>query len=362
MAADVIHADDFGKYGTGATSVTNMALEGTYAAIGNTTTVESSNPPANRTRHVRTTSIIGDTTPSIRMLFGGDKLTIRAAVRAYCGQLPSSNGISAIFQFRDNANVGQLALAVTTTGALQIWRGGDFSVGVIGGTLLATSSTAPFTAGTYHHVEMVAVINDSTGSTEVRVDGVAVPGLSLSNVDTKQTSIAGVAQMVPCRCQSSGSHGWDWCDLSFGDTAVFLGDVSWFYLPVDADTAQTDWVRNTGSTDFSMLSELAQDGDTTYVSAANVSDSSDYGCANLPGTASTVVAVIATSLARKTDAGTANHQNKVKSGVSTGTGTSRPLTTNYAYYNDVFATDPATGVAWTPSSVNAALLNITKAA
>lgn len=353
MAA-VNHADSFERYGTGATGQGNMARDAAYLAIGANVSPSTSNPPSGRTHHARSTPVTGGATEALRVSLGGDKTTVRVAGRFYVGSLPADNVSTYLWQLRDNANAAQLTLRLNSTGALEIMRG------AISGTSLGASASPVITAGTYHYVEFLATINDTTGATEVRVDGVAVSGLTLTGQDTAATAIVSAAQYVIARPQTTGGVTIDFCDVSHGDVNAFVGDTSWYWLMPTADTAVTDWVRNTGSNDFECIDDVVPDDDTTYIEATTTGDDSEFGLANLPAHASTVVSVIAISLAKKTDPGSANLQQKAVSGASTTAGASQPLTTTYAYYKDLFATDPATGVAWTPAGFNAALLNLTK--
>lgn len=350
----VNHADSFERYGTGATGQGNMARDPTYLVVGANVSPSTANPPSGRTHHARSTPVTGGATEALRVSLGGDKTDVRVAGRFYVGSLPADNTSTYLWQLRDNANSAQLTLRLNSTGALEIMRG------AISGTSLAASASPAVVAGTYHYIEFLSKIDDTTGTTEVRVDGEVISDLTLTGQDTKATAVAGAAQYVVARGQTTGGVTIDFCDISHGDTAVFLGDTSWYWRTVDADTAVSDFVRNTGSTDFSCISDTVPDDDTTYIEAATVADESEFGLVNLPAHASTVVAVIAVSLAKKTDPGAADIQNKIVSGASTSSGASQPLTTSYAYYKDVFTTDPATGVAWTPSGFNAALLNLTK--
>jgi hypothetical protein len=52
----------------------------------------------------------------------------------------------------------------------------------------------------------------------------------------------------------------------------------------------------------------------------------------------------------------------VKSGADEDDGADRPMTTAYALYNDVFETDPATGLPWTIPGANAMAVKLTRTA
>lgn len=359
--ADVDHADDFSRYGTGATGAGNMIRDPSYASVGGTTTPSTTNPPPNRTHHIRSTPVTGGAAEALRVLLNGNTPTFRVAARINAQALPGDNTSMYLWQLRDNANDPQFTLRLNSTGHLELLRGS------ISGTSLAVSTAAVFPPGSYHYVEVAGRIGEASpagGQIEVRVNGVEVDGLTLDSVDLQSTSVPTVAQYVVCRSQTTGGATFDYCDLSHGSTETFVGDTSWYWNAASADTVESDWVRNTGSTDYECIDDVTPDDDTTYIEASTAAEVSIFDVTNLPATASEVVAVIAVSLARKADAGDGELTQGVVSTLgspdATSNGASHALGTSYAYFKDVFAVDPATGIAWTPAGFNAAQYRVEK--
>ncbi|MEO5376090.1 MAG: hypothetical protein H7840_17850, partial [Alphaproteobacteria bacterium] len=71
---------------------------------------------------------------------------------------------------------------------------------------------------------------------------------------------------------------------------------------------------------------------------------------SLPANPGAIKCVQVSARARKDDAGARSLRTVAKSGATEATGASNALGTRYQYLADVFATDPATGAAWTDLS------------
>lgn len=348
----LLWADGFSLYGTGSVSDDNMQ-QGVWAAVNANIQCATTNPRSPGTHHIR----INSSNAELRRIFGADKATGAGFGAAhYIASLPSADSQMVLADFRDGSNVSKLTLTVTTTGVIQLRQGGP------SGTILA-SSAAVFTASAYQHIEAFAVLHASAGEVEVRRNGETV--LSFSGATG-----TGTLEQVAIRWQGTAGPNWDVTDVQCWDIAGsinndFLGDVIWLRVNPDADLAVTDWVRNTGSTDFSCINEATPDGDTTYIEASASGNISEFTMGNLPAQAADVVAVITQPMARKTDAGAGSLRASLLSSgspASESLGANRPITTTYTYYPDVHEVDPATGVRWTPTAVNAMRLRLNRTA
>ncbi len=350
----LLFVENFTGVGTGATGRTNL-LTGVWAAMPSAAAPNTANPRGLGVAHLRMTQLVTGT-PS-RFVLPGTFNEITLGVAVCLSSLPTSNNSLRIFAPRDSANATQLNLGVSTTGKLEVRRGDTT-------TIIADSDALhpvpPIVASAYQFVEMYVKIHDTDGEIEVRVDGVVV--IDAAGLDTKQTANAGSSQVVVCENSASGVTNFDMADLYVTDGYDFRGDTQWLDVIPNADTAETDWTRNTGSNDYDMISDTAPDADTTYIEATTPGDRSDFELSAVPGTASTIVAVVTKPMMRKTDAGTCNVQVSLMSGGVQVAGADRPMTEAYTYYRDIFETDPNTGVAWTPSAVNAVNLRLDKTA
>jgi len=362
----LLFAENFAGYGTGeATSQANM-LAGVWAQLGTVSSgarAESTNPRGLGTNHLRSDSANLDTN-NARLALPAQYTRLFVGAAFYMPQLPSSNNAVYLYQFRDNANAAQCTISVNSTGGIEVYRGG------ISGTLLATSANV-LTALAYNFVETYIDLGNGAspndGAIEVRVNGVTV--IDIDTVDTQATANANIAQITFNACATGSMSNIDMADLYICDDSGshnndFLGDTQWLDILPNVDTAASDWTRNTGSNDYDCIDDTTPDGDSTYIGADTAAQISRFGLGDLPATISTVVAVVTKVMARKTDAGTANLEVSLRSTLGSPdtdvSGADRPITEVYTYYRDTFETDPATGVPWTPSSVNAMQLAVEK--
>lgn len=362
------NADSFSRYGTGATSQANMVL-GKWSAVGSGSSCETANPPVGATHHLR----VGPTTNPIeppRDAYGAALTEVIHAARFYPSALPGSNQGNAFWTLRDAANADQVSLVLASTGHIILKRGG------VAGTVLATSTDAVFTAASYQFLEWFVSISNTVGECDVRYNGEPVAGLTgLTGLDTQETANAEVSQYLVGRATLGGgglAQQWDIADemwiITTDATAPdsFQGDVSWRFYQPTSDGALTDFARNAGAADYECIDDVTQDGDTTYIESSTIGAVSNFGVANLPATASSIIGVIGVACARKSGVGTAELRTSITSTLVSpdvnANGVARALVDTYSYYQDIFPTDPATGVAWTPTAFNAALMKFEKTA
>lgn len=354
-------AENFGIYGVGTTTPRANLLQ-----VQGVLTVDSilsfvSSPVRGLNTVALRFGVVGGTdADAFRFGLGATYTDVIVGAAFYLDTIPSANDRTGLIQFRDSANGNQLTLQVTSTGALRVMLGGMGSV-----TQLGISADGIMIANAYQFVEMYAKIDNASGSFEVRVDGATV--LFVTGVDTQSTAVAGCAIINCGRSRTSGGTNGQIMDLYAltVDGTVnndFLGDTQWVAIFPNADTAETDWVRNVGASDFSAINNNPQDGDTTYLDGNNVGDISEFEVADLPAGVGEVVAITTRAVMRKTNAGDGSAQVSLISSLASPetsvAGTNRALTEVYASYPDIFETDPETGAPWSPAAVNALRLKI----
>lgn len=358
----LLFAESFSIYGTGSTGAANLAQVDKWLNFSSASP-QTSPVRGLGTHCARAGALGGSDQDTMRFSLGGDVQELICGAAFRCESLPSGNDRNALFQFRDSANANQLTLFVTSTGTLRLARGGINSTDNI-----AETASPVFISGAYQFVEMYARIDNAGspgGAAEIRVDG--VPVIVVTGVDTQATAIASVAQVNVARARTSGGVEMNVMDLYALDTSGpvnndFLGDTQWIPIFPNDDTAASDWVRNTGSSDFSAINNNPQDGDTTYLDANNVNDVSEFGMANLPGGIGEVVGIVSRAVMRKTSPGDGSAQVSLVSALASPetevSGTDRPLTEVYVSYSDIFETDPETGARWLPAAVDALRLKL----
>lgn len=257
---------------------------------------------------------------------------------------------STVFAALMDAGSVQVDVRANADGTLSVTRNG---------TTLSTTAVA-LSANIYYYIEFKATIHDTTGSYDLRVDGVSVT--SGTNVDTKNTSNA-TANGLRLGSTNSlvGASNWDFDDLYICDGAGatnndFLGDVRVdAYLPNgNGNSSQLVGSDGNSTDNYLLVDESSQNGDTDYVASATVSEKDTYAFANMAHTPSSIFGVQINIIAKKDDAGTRSIQSVIRSGGSDTDGTSRALATSYADYRQIAETDPNTAAAWTSSGFNAA--------
>ena len=90
-----------------------------------------------------------------------------------------------------------------------------------------------------------------------------------------------------------------------------------------------------------------------YVQSSTVGDKDTYNYTSITPLVGTIHGVQTVPYAAKTDAGTRTIVNVARSGSSESNSSSRTLSTTALYYPSVNELNPATGLAWTVSEINA---------
>lgn len=344
--------DNFSIYGTDETLMT----DGIYAQTGGVTLMDN---PDGVTPGKVVFQSGGNGNNRLRKVSPLSTATKGCGFRLWFDSLPSSSGDApSIIQFCDMNNSPQITVRAETTGALSVYRGN-------GSDLLATTAGPVITAGAWHHIETKVVIDDSAGSVEVRVNGIAV--ISLTNEDTKASSLTEVSQ-IQFRPGYSGlsRHDYYLNDLIIwngegSENNDFLGDIQVVTLLPTADDT-FPWTPSTGTTGWDLLAKTGPNEatiDATYISADDAPPAACvFDLSDLDPDIVTVKGLMTVVRQFKNDGGTANTQVSLVSGSDEDNGADRPITTAATYWMDVSELDPATGAAWTPTAVDAAQLKI----
>lgn len=363
----ILWAESFDYFGTDE----NKMLDGLWAEL--TGGFPSNTPPALSTSRARTgttslffASMPGGLTNSTcyaRRVFGGAKTVVGVAMAAYLTDLPTGNGTLCIGQFRDAANTEQVSLYVDSTGIISAYRGDADN------TKLGDSGTPAIVAAAWNHIEVKVKIDNSTGYIEVRVNEVTV--LNLTGKDTAFTANIETSQWAvgkPYNSLERATPSWwvddlvAWDDQVVGtnDVVDFIGDKKVFTALPNADTAEADFQKSTGSSGYQLIDETTPN-DADYIFTATDGDVSEFGLTDLPSNAAEVIAVIPVPRLLKSDAGTVTHAADLVHSGSATAAADIPATTQATYWPFVHTKNPSTGVPWTPAEFNATLLRLTRA-
>lgn len=354
----ILLADGFDHYGDDSTGRDNM-LDGVYAAVDVDLGPRTAN--ARSGSHAFGSSNLGIGETVRRVIPGSAHNNIGFGCAQFFTNLPVANDRMVLWEWLDIGASEICSVVLQSTGDIHVKRG-DHE-----GTLVANTTSAAIVAGSYQHIEGFFTFAGGSGAVEIRVNGVTV-------IDETSVDIGAASTVRQWRWGSKGNNV-----VSTGPTfledvyvydnqgsfnnAIGVGDLKLDAIYPNADTAQSDWTRSGGSADYEMIDETAQDGDTTYVSSSNSNDISEFELQDVAASAESIKFLATYTYARKTDAGAATIQAGVGSAdvgsppvPSSTLGDSHALSEVYTYYMDIFESDPATGVAFTPSAVDDARL------
>jgi hypothetical protein len=242
-----------------------------------------------------------------------------------------------------DSSAPQMEVRATNLGALQVVRGGNTQLGITANGILSPA--------VWYYLEFKATINNSTGSYEVRVNGVNV--LSATGVDTQDTANAYANQIM---FSGTTQYSYDdiyMCDGTGSTNNDFLGDVRVDTIFPTADGSSTDFTPSTGTDNYAMVDDATPDSDSTYVSSSTLNDIDLYTYGDLQSLTGAVYGVQSLIFARKDDAGARSVAPVIKTGATTAVGSDFALGASYTYGRQIFETNPANGsTAWTISDVN----------
>jgi hypothetical protein len=261
-------------------------------------------------------------------------------------QVAASTNSSDLLQVREGSTV-HLALAATTGQLLVVKRGS---------TVLATGTTVlPLNSWTY--IELKATIHDTTGSYEVRIDGVSEAALTASGVDTRNAGTTGQWDRIDVRGIVGGNQYIDdlyVCDQSgAAPRNTFLGSVKveTLYPQTDAVAAGSNagLTPSTG-TDHGALVDETTPNTSDYNSSPTVGlkDTYNYPSLTLTGT---ILGIQTNLYMAKSDAVARQVCAVVRAGGIDYDGANVSPLTTFSYFSEVRAQNPNTAADWTSSDI-----------
>lgn len=250
-----------------------------------------------------------------------------------------------ILDWSDGATV-QALVRLNGVGQLELCRGT--------GTVLATS-TIGLGFNTTYYVEWLLTIHPSAGVSTVRVDG--VPVVSVTGVSTQGGGTA-LANRLRIGCYDTivglTNMDVDDCYVCTNQT-TFLGDCRVDSLAPSGDGTYQAWTPSTGTAHYALVDEAVPNGDTDYLSNATPGARESHHFPALPSMPNPQIRGVQHALcARKDDAGTRQLRSLLVSGATIQVGSAlHTMALTYVSYQELYETDPQTGVAWTVPGVNA---------
>ena len=263
----------------------------------------------------------------------------------------------AIIQLSD-AGTNQIDLRINPDQTLSVTRNG---------TVLGTSSFS-ILVNVYYHIELKVLIHPSAGTVELRINGVPRIG-PLTGLNTRNTANSSANQILlgtinQASVTTAGTSQVDFDDIVVWDSQAtdangladihdFIGDcgLTWL-LPTGAGTT-TQFTPDSGA-NYARVNEATPDGDTSYVSDANVGDIDTYAMADLPANIVAVKSVAVCHFARKTDTASRSIVAEIRTNATNYSHiTPASLSNGYFYDFSNWGLNPNTGAAWTVADINA---------
>lgn len=292
---------------------------------------------------------------------GGGAVSLNSGTQSLSKAITSSGTVIIGFAFKTttSTSVKLLTLFESTTAHITLqWNAGYLKVyrGTDGGTLLGTGTTS-VTASSYTYVEIKAKINDTTGTIDVYINGVADAGLALSGIDTRNGGTAGTIDSVTFYNANTSQTGYIddiyICNNSGATNNSFLGDCRIDTILPSGDGNYTDFTPSTGTAHYALVDESTPNT-TDYNSSATSGNRDSYTFPDLAGLSSqTVYGIQINAAALKSDAGARSLGTMSRLSSTDKDGAGAALGTSQAYVSEIQETDPASA-AWTEANVNAA--------
>jgi hypothetical protein len=242
------------------------------------------------------------------------------------------------------------SIAIYADGHLEFARGSEVR---IGGTSLAVSAAAAVAFNTHHHIYVKVVFSQTVGTIDVKIDGASV--ISASDLDDCYQPTADCTQIRLFGGGSSNVASVIWSHVALANAS---GDIPGrprvqAVFP-DGAGNYSQWNLQGAATHYGAVGEQFPDDDTSYVYESTVGDRDSWTYSNFLSTTDTVLAVAVVPRARTDDGAARTMKTFVRAGgVDYDHANTESVPGSYAYLQQIYQVNPATGVAWTAAEINA---------
>jgi len=196
-----------GQIGLYGSTISNI-LNGVYAEIldtdagsSNTTITNDPDPNIGSAGRVLRTLATFNGNQAIRFVLPTTTLTAGFGTRLWMNQLPSTNTSTPYISFRNASNVEMQVLRILSTGAISFAG--------------QTTSGPVVVANSYNHIEVKLFCNATTGTAEVRVNG--VPVIAATGLNTGTTPVAQITHGCSSTVLSTAASDSYWKDTIYWD-------------------------------------------------------------------------------------------------------------------------------------------------
>jgi hypothetical protein len=254
-------------------------------------------------------------------------------------------------ELRETAAGEHLRLYLTSSGNLEVRRVA---------TSLSLVSARTLAEDVWNFIEWRWLINDTTGETEVRVNGKSGGWINASGLDTQNGGNAFVDAVRLKGSENFSGRPYDYDDFYVLDLTggapgnTFLGDCLVETLNPSGAGAEAQWSPSAG-VPFQNVDEATPDGDTTFNSSGVVGDDDRHAMDNLVNVPSTVFAVQVQAAFRNENSGARDVRLKAFDSVTEGQSGDKTPTFDpaYVFEFEVFEDHPTDANPWSTAEVNA---------
>lgn len=243
-------------------------------------------------------NISGGSESAVKNLGAGAHNTIIVGFAVYLNNLGGGE-VYSLPRFVASDGTDQVNIGIVPGGSFVVRRGAH------NGTVLGSGGS--ISATEFHYLEVKVFVHDTTGSVEIRVDGVTQ--LSLTNVDTKASSTDDAIGVLEFRVTDDDNTIIDDLYICNGAGSVnndFLGDCVVETLLPTGNGAHSDFVgSDADSTDNYLLVDEATPDLADYVESSTAAEQESYAFADLSAGVTAVHGVQMAAYVSKPVAGTA---------------------------------------------------------
>ncbi len=254
------------------------------------------------------------------------------------------NESSLLLQANDSAANNQLAVVITTAGALQLLRGGQF------GTVLATSSNA-IPHNVWNYIEIKMTIASSGGTFEVRVN----ESVWVTYSGNTQSSTNANANYLQLKGRYSYCAYMDvyLCDGTGSRNNTYLGDCRVDTVRPNAAGSYTGCTPQGSASNYANVNETTLDSDSSYNYSNTAGTQDSFTFTSLTAITGTIFGVQSNVAADKDDAGSRTIAPTTRVSSTDYAGTTQSVSTSYLYYKQIWEQNPNASANWTSTTINA---------
>lgn len=292
---------------------------------------------------------------SLRVVNYSVPIAFTASSEVFIGFAFLKGSATAQLNFRigaDGGSVNHMTVSIGTLGSVTLRLGSE------SGTVLASVPDGSVTIGSWNYMEIRAIISDTVGVLDVRLNGSTSSLVSFSG-DTKNGGTSTNIDELEIHA-SGGTQAWSVDDLYILNTSgstnnTWLGDVRVVTVRPNGNGSSSQFVGSDGnSTDNYLLVDETAYSTADYTGSGTVGQKDLYAMSDLPAGTTSVFAVQEIFIGLKSDAGYGALKPVIRTNSTNYTGSAYPLSTSpLAFQPAIRETNPNTGVAWTPAEIDA---------